>query len=190
MINNVARFFRAVIVRVTPGKLPLADFKGNGENHRAKELWQHYAFTSRPKKGMEALCFRIFGWVVVLATDDRAHRPALDDGEAALWTDEGDMIKLKRGRIVEIIAGTKVTVTAPMVEFSGDVKINGKLDVTGLVTALGGITALGGVSTAGAPSGGAVTDAAGTLAAARAAFNTHTHTDPQGGTTGPATPQM
>lgn len=211
--NRFAKFHRGVVTRVTQGKFMRVDFTGNSEEHNGKEQWQQYGFASRALKGMELLFFRLFGWVVVTHTEDRVHRPALADGEVCLYTDEGDSITLKRGRIIEVVAGAKVKVTAPTVEvvasikvtlttplvdISQDVKIAGKLDVTGastfastvvatgLVTATAGVAAPGGVTAAaGVPAAGTMADSAGTMAAIRTKYNTHTH--PENGTGGGTT---
>jgi len=66
---------------------------------------------------------------VVVATADGRYRLPLVDGEVALYTDEGDYIHLKRGRLIEVVtdtlvvrAKTKVVLDTPLVEATGDVK--------------------------------------------------------------------
>lgn len=118
------------------------------------ERFQQYGLTSHPLPGAEAIVLSLGGarsHSVVIAADDRRHRKTnLAAGEVALYTDEGDMVLLKRGRIVEITAGTKVKVTAPQVEVVATTKvqmttplveITGNLNVGGAVVAQGNVTA-------------------------------------------------
>lgn len=84
------------------------------------ERVQEYGFTSRPKPGAEAVVLfpggsRDFG--LVIAVDDRRYRlKSLQEGEVALYTDEGDAIHLKRGGTIEIKAASKVIVDSPSIE--------------------------------------------------------------------------
>ena len=91
------------------------------------ERFQQYGFTSCPHPGAEGVIIfpggsRSHG--VVIAVDDRRYRlTGLAGGEVALFTDEGDYIKLKRGNQIEI-STDKAT-------FLKDVKVMGRLDVVG-----------------------------------------------------------
>ncbi len=106
------------------------------------ERFQEYGFTSVPHPEAEAVCVfpggsRSHG--IVIAVEDRRYRlKGLTAGEVALYTDEGDYIKLKRGNEIEvntatltINSSTKVVVNTPKATFSADVEIKGKLDVVG-----------------------------------------------------------
>lgn len=90
-----------------------------GETRDDLERVQEYGFTSRPKAGAEAVVLfpggsREFG--LVIAVDDRRFRlKALQEGEVALYTDEGDKIHMKRGGAIEIQAAGSVTVNAPAI---------------------------------------------------------------------------
>ena len=132
-----------------------------------RELFQHYGFTSRPLAGSEAVIVRNGDIYISVAEDDRRYRLAVASGEVALYSDEGDKIVLKRGRNIEITAGTKVKITAPATEITGNLTVGGNVQASGNVQ-----------------------DAAGTMAAQRLAYNAHIHTDPQGGASGPAVPLM
>lgn len=68
---------------------------------------QHYGFASRPFKGSEGIgiCNGNREDLVIIATQDKRYRLKLKDGEAALYTDEGDYIHLKRGNKIEIRSG-------------------------------------------------------------------------------------
>lgn len=104
-----------------------------GETRDDLERVQEYGFTSRPKSGSEAVVIfpggnREFG--LVIAVDDRRYRlKSLQEGEVALYTDEGDRVHLKRGGLIEIQAASKVVVNSPSVELgSGTLEkaINGE----------------------------------------------------------------
>src|SRR5262249_50314284 len=61
---------------------------------------------------------------LALGVDDRRYRPTTwTDGEVGLYTHEGDFLRLKHGRIVEVVCGTKVDVTAPQVVVHASSKI-------------------------------------------------------------------
>ena len=138
------------------------------------EHLEPYGFTSHPLPGYEAFVASLRGdrghSVGVVASDRRYRKRNLAAGEVALYTDEGDYILLKRGRIVEVVAGTKVQVTAPDVEVIASTKvaltaplvaISGDLTVGGSVAAQSDVTA-GAISLqnhrhGGVASGGALT---------------------------------
>jgi phage baseplate assembly protein V len=128
------------------------------------ERFQDYGFTSHPKRGAEAIVLFPGGHrahAIIIAVDDRRYRKTgLEEGEVALYSDETDCVVLKRGRIIEITAGTKVHVTAPLVDESGDHNVAGVYKVAGTQVVgpqLGSITP---------PIGGATIDSA-----ARTAIN-------------------
>jgi phage baseplate assembly protein V len=77
-----------------------------GETLDGLERWQDYGITSVPHPGAEVLVGSVGGnrsHAVVLRVDDRRYRlRALEEGEVALYTDEGDVIHLARGRRVRI----------------------------------------------------------------------------------------
>lgn len=91
------------------------------------ERFQQYGFTSHPHVGAEAIVLFPFGnrdHPIVIAVDDRRYRKTgLEPGETALYTDEGDFILMKRGRIVQVVAGAKLDVTAPEVVVAASSKI-------------------------------------------------------------------
>lgn len=123
------------------------------------ERFQQYGFTSVPFAGAEALVLAVGGnrdHLLAIAIDDRRSRKRnLQPGEVALYTDQGDSILLKRGRIVEVTAGTKVRVVAPLVEMTGNLTVAGDITVTGDVIA--GSVHLKTHKHAGVQSGGAQT---------------------------------
>lgn len=161
------------------------------ETREGCERFQEYGFTSVPLPGAEAVVLFVGGrrdHGLVVAVDDRRHRKiGLQPGESAIYTDEGDYVILKRGRIVEVKAGTKLRVDAPLAELTGNVTIAGTLQVTGIVTALAAVAVTGAVTAAGVTATGpaGVADSTGTMAAMRTKYNSHTH--PENGTGGGTT---
>lgn len=160
------------------------------------ERFQNYGFTSHPLAGAEAAVVfpngdRAHG--MILAVDDRRYRlKSLAPGEVAIYTDEGDKVVLKRGRVVEITtetlrvnAATKVELNAPTIEMNGqtltaNMSVSANLNApqsnaSGAVSAQGNITSQANVS-----------DTNGTMQEMRDTYNGHTHTgvQPGGGNTG------
>lgn len=91
------------------------------------EKMAQYGFASAPLPGAEALIVFPSGdrsQGVCIATEDRRYRlKTLQNGEVALYTDEGDKIHFKRNReilvstrLLTVEASEKATVTAPIVE--------------------------------------------------------------------------
>ena len=106
-----------------------------GETISNREYFQHYGLTSRPLPGAECIIIKDGNHYIMVASDDRRYRPAVEEGEVALYTDEGDKAHFKRGKIYEIIAGeqlvittkaagitaaTSMTVTSPEINLGGD----------------------------------------------------------------------
>jgi phage baseplate assembly protein V len=82
---------------------------------------------------------------------------------------EGDLNLTVKGDVTASIIGT-LTASASQFNLTGNVTINGDLNVTGNITDLNG--------------------ANGSLQNIRTVYNSHIHTDPQGGDTGAADPQI
>lgn len=137
------------------------------------ERFQEYGFTCHPHPGAEAVVASVGGaraHLVVLSVDDRRYRPKnLQAGEVCLYTDEGDEIRFKRGKIIAVKAGSKLEVTAPEAVFncSTSVTLN-----TPKVIATGDIEAAGQIS-----------DGVGTMQGMRDTYNGHNHPGDSGGTT-------
>jgi len=102
------------------------------ETRSKVERFQEYGFTSVPLAGAEAAVIFMGGnrdHGIVIAVDDRRYRlKALESGEVAIYTDEGDKIHLKRGKIIEIEtdelivnAATRATFNTPEFRVSGDI---------------------------------------------------------------------
>jgi phage baseplate assembly protein V len=121
---------RAVVTRTDSAKgLQILQLDLLRDETREVEHIEPYGFTARPLQGAEAIAAAVGGarghLVALLATDRRYRKKGLAEGEVALYTDEGDELVFKRGRIVRLKAGSAVEVTAP------EVTINGNLNVTG-----------------------------------------------------------
>jgi phage baseplate assembly protein V len=120
------------------------------------ERFQDYGFTSKPKVGAEALAIFFGGRRsngAVIKVDDRRYRiKGLQDGEVAIYTDEGDKIVLKRGNKIEVTtnefivnAATKIRMVSPLVEIVASTKVDitsPDTNTTGKITAQNDITSL------------------------------------------------
>jgi phage baseplate assembly protein V len=109
-----------------------------GEIRERCERFQQYGFTGVPHPGAEAVVIFVAGLrdhPLIVSIDDRRYRKkGLQAGEVALYTDEGDYILLKRGRIIEVVAGATLDVTAPTVIIKASQKVRMEtplLEVTG-----------------------------------------------------------
>jgi phage baseplate assembly protein V len=91
---------------------------------------QHYGYTSVPLAGAEGVLVFVGGnrdHGLVIATDDRRHRPiGLEPGEVAIYDDQGQEVRITRGGIVVNGAGKPVTITNASV-----VRMESHLEVTG-----------------------------------------------------------
>ncbi|WP_236658376.1 phage baseplate assembly protein domain-containing protein [Pseudomonas knackmussii] len=133
--RNFRQAFRAVAARNTHGALIGVDMQGLAGESISGELFQHYGFTSAPLSGAEFIAIPVGGnskHTVVVASEDGRYRIQLQDGEVALYTDEGDHVHLQRGRVVEVVtetllvkAGTKVRFETPLIESTGDIEAQG-----------------------------------------------------------------
>jgi len=104
---------RGIILSVVEGAIKRFTAKGRAnETFTNREYLQHYGFTSRPKAGAEAVIFRDGENIIMIASDDRRYRIALEEGEVALYTDEGDKIHFKRNKEILISTSNKLTIDA------------------------------------------------------------------------------
>lgn len=136
-------FIRSILSAVTEGAIKR--FAGSGrpsESFADREYIQHYGYTSRPLAGAEGILLKQGNNIVLIASDDRRYRVTLENGEVAIYTDEGDYIHMKRGRLVEvatrelkIMASEKVSMLTPLVETTGQIKA--ELDITDRITGTG-----------------------------------------------------
>jgi phage gp45-like len=103
---------RGIVNAVTEGLIKLFSSSGRtGEVYDDREYFQHYGFTSRPLNGAEIIIINEGNHYLGIASCDRRYRLAVENGEVALYTDEGDHIHLKRNKIIEVISGNKLIAT-------------------------------------------------------------------------------
>ena len=99
VMSNAKQKLQALQVRLTAGEVK------DGLEHL-----EPYGFTSNPLAGAEVLTAFIGGdrshGVVIVASDRRYRIKEMAPGEVALYTDEGDRIHFKRGRIIDIETST------------------------------------------------------------------------------------
>jgi len=128
------------------------------------EHFQPYGFTSVPHPGAEAIAASVAGsrdHVVVVVVDDRRYRlRGLAQGEVAIYTDEGDQVVIRRGGTIEVTAATKVLITAPQVQCTGNLQVDGNITSGANITAQGNVADQGGAKT---------------LAGMRGTYNGHHH---------------
>lgn len=121
------------------------------------------------------------GFIVGRFYSDSDRPLAAPSGEFWLVHQSGSLLKFHNGGTVELVAAGTLTSSAPQwnhtgpVHITGDVTITGNETVTGNDTVGGNIVATGNISDQGGSK---------SMAGMRTAYNSHTHTDPQGGTTG------
>ncbi|MGI3746222.1 MAG: phage baseplate assembly protein V [Janthinobacterium lividum] len=81
-----------------------------GEVKDGMEHLEPYGFTSCPHAGAEALAGFMGGdrshGVVIVVSDRRYRIQELEPGEVAIYTDEGDKVHFKRGRVITVETGT------------------------------------------------------------------------------------
>lgn len=148
-------------------RVQLANIDGlSGEAQPDIEVMQHFGFTSTPPDGTQAIVLPLGGRTsasVIIATEHAAHRLHLDNrGEAAIYTDDGTWVYLKRGGHVHIKAATRVLIECPLTETTGDLLVGGDINAVGNITDL-------------------VNDDGASMASSRAVFNGHTHPENDSG---------
>lgn len=179
---------RAVIKLVDPAQM-MQSLQVEALSNEVKDEVEHFepfGLTSRALPGAEAVLLSFGGrrahTIAVVVADRRYRKKNLAAGEVALHNYLGDYILINKDRTIELVAATKVKVTAPEVEITATTKvtitspateISGTLKVTGAVTMDAGATVTGNIT------------ANGLITAGSVGLSTHTHTDPQGGSVGP-----
>lgn len=124
-LANSASKLQSLQVRLTAGEV-----KDNMEH------LEPYGFTASPLAGAEALA-GFFGGDrshgVVIVVSDRRHRlVGLKPGEVAIYTDEGDRIHMKRGRVIDIETMTLNVTALGAVNFDTPlISTTGRIESTG-----------------------------------------------------------
>lgn len=175
ILNDFVRRLRSVIlrgiVRVVDDSAPLQIMQVQGLASAISANIEHlqpFGFSSNPPLGAEVLTLSIGAapghLVSVLATDRRYRIRNLASGEAILFNQWGDYIKLHADHTIEVFsqnqvtvnatnnvnvtapnvnvnASTKVTLTTPLVECTQNMKVDGNLEVDGTSNLKGAVTA-------------------------------------------------
>lgn len=113
------KFFTSIVesCKDVAGKLRNLTAKANDIEFEDRQLMQQFGFISIPRKGDRVLLLQ-FGNVVIAVASDSADRPAVNEGETALYREKEHYIILKDDGTISIKA-------------SGGVDIDGDLRVTG-----------------------------------------------------------
>lgn len=147
-MSNSLTILRAVVTAVddSAGLQAVSVRTKNGKDLDNVEVFRAYGITSTPLPGAEGILLRVGGdrsHPLFICVDDRRHRIRDSvEGEVVIYTDEGDSISMKRGNLLDVVCGTKITVTCPDVEVQSSSKItldapivdipNGDLTVQGI----------------------------------------------------------
>lgn len=122
---NAATKMQSLQVRVTAREVK------DGVEH-----FEPYGFTSNAQPGAEGLIAFLGGdrshGVVLCIADRRFRLKELEPGEVALYTDEGDCLHFKRGRVLEIKTLTLRVTAEEAVEFDTPViRTTGRIESDG-----------------------------------------------------------
>lgn len=133
---RIRQAFRGVGTRVN-STAPVQLVQGEalaGEQLQDNELMQHYGYTSNPPAGFMYVAVPVGGKTahgIMIATEHGSYRlKGLQSGEVALYTDEGDKIVMKRGRLIEVTtqtlrvnAGVAIELNAPLITGNASTKV-------------------------------------------------------------------
>ena len=163
-----------------------------GEVSTGVERFEEYGFESYPEAGAEAVAVFLAGnreHGIVLCVHDRRYRPTdLAEGDTQIYTKWGRsggghriwLRRINRKVVIQedcdnqaISARSGRDITTPLTTHTGDYLIKGSTHSVGAITC-----------------DADVSDSVRSMAADRALYNSHTHSDPQGGQTGTPTVSM
>ena len=163
-----------------------------GDVREGLEHFEPYGFTSRVKQGAEAIGAFFNGdrsHGVVLVTADRRFRLHVEEGEVAVFDDQGQKVVLKRdgilvetpknltatvgGNALATVSGTTTLKSGAVTIDAPSVYITGTLSVDGHISGAGGLAVSGG---SGAAVTGSIT-ATGDITAGSISLQGHTHTE-------------
>lgn len=162
LLSRVRQAFRGKLTLTdTDGGVQLSQVSGLAtEDLPGVEYFQHYGFTSAPPAGSMAIIVPVGGRTshgVIIATENSAYRlQGLDNGEVAIYTDEGASIVLKRGKIIDatcdeynvhckkfsVSASDNATFATP------ELKASEQVTAEGVINGNGGMSIKGGDGTA------------------------------------------
>jgi phage baseplate assembly protein V len=131
IMADAARKLQTLQVRLTAGEIK------DGAEH-----FEAYGLTSHPLPGAEVLTAFLGGdrsHAVVLVASDRRYRiKELKPGEVVMYSDEGDKVHFKRGRVIEIETMTLKVKAGTMVEFDTPlIRATGRIESAGDQVAAG-----------------------------------------------------
>lgn len=105
----------------------------NGEHRSDVEVLQPHGFSSVPSEGSMMVVIAVGGdqgdLVGLPIGSPQGRMGGLKPGESMIYGAHGQRILMKADGSVDIQSATKVTMTCPNFELTGDVKITGNLDV-------------------------------------------------------------
>lgn len=115
------KFFTSLVTscKDVAGKLRSISGKANGIEFEGRQMMQHYGFISIPKAGERCL-FLQFGNVVIAVASDGKDRPAVKEGETAIYREKAHYIILKDDGTIAIKAEGGL-------DIDGDVRVNGEV---------------------------------------------------------------
>ena len=125
VLVDSARKLQALQMRLTAGEVK------DGLEH-----FEPYGFTSNPLAGAEGVAAFIGGdrshGVLLVVADRRYRIQGLEPGEVVIYTDEGDKVHFKRGRIIDIETDTlnikaskAVNIDTPVINQTGKIVSTG-----------------------------------------------------------------
>lgn len=115
------KFFTSIVesCKDVAGKLRNLTAKANDIEFEDRQLMQHFGFISVPRKGDRVLLLQ-FGNVVIAVASDSTDRPAVNEGETALYREKEHYIILKDDGTIAIKAEGGL-------DIDGDVRVNGEV---------------------------------------------------------------
>lgn len=88
-----------------------------GETITSREAVQQYGLQSRPKSGSECVMLQHGDVILIVASDDRRYRLALNEGDAVLYSGTDNYVRCKGDGGIEVSSSGPVTVQA------GDIRL-------------------------------------------------------------------
>ncbi|GFM56649.1 phage baseplate assembly protein V [Pseudomonas capsici] len=144
ILNRMLARGTVVLARASSKMQALQMHLTAGEIKDDMEHFEPYGFTSNPLPGAEGIAAFIGGdrshGLLLVVADRRYRLNALQSGEVAIYTDEGDRIHLKRGKVIDIETNTLNVKAAVAVNFDTP-----QITQTGKIVSLGDQVA-GGIS--------------------------------------------
>lgn len=105
-----------------------------GDPRDGVEHAESYGFTSHPLPGAEPITLNLAGnsgRAIVILVNDRRHRIEVAEGQTALYTANGEVVKLDNNGQILLASATRVLLDTPLAEFSQDVKVRGSMQIDG-----------------------------------------------------------